>query len=122
MWCGCGSTKRTWSCEAQLVDQRPDPGGLDVAVVAARPADDQQLRIGPTERGKRAHRHVGALQRLDAPDEQQHRCIGVERQRPTCARAFAGGEEGVLDAGSDDLDPPAGSPYSRRNCSSSACS
>ena len=105
MWCGCGGTNRTWSCEAELVDELVGAVDLAVALGAARPADDQQQRVGPAELGERPDRHVGTLQRLDAPDEQQHRpSIG----RSSAARApdlLAGREEGVLDAGRDDLDP-----------------
>ena len=49
-----------------------------VALVAARSADDEELGIGTAERGEGPHRHVGALERLDATDEQQHR---VRRRR-----------------------------------------
>ena len=59
--------------------------------------------------GERTHRDIGALQRLDAPDEQQHRTIEwAGRARLRAPAAIARREERVLDSGRDDLDPARG--------------
>ena len=61
--------------QTQLVDERHHAVELGIALGSAGTADDQQDGIAATQRGERAHRHVGTLQRLDAANEQQHRHV-----------------------------------------------
>ena len=79
------------------------------ALGAAGAADDDERGVGPAERGQRAHGDVEALQRLDAPDEQEHGAVAEVEvvQRGAGAVAGAGREEGVVDAGRDELDAAA---------------
>ena len=58
------------------------------------------------ERGERTDGDVGRLQRLDPPDEQHHRHVGRQPDRPARAGAVARREEGVLDGRRHDLDAP----------------
>ena len=90
--------------QPEFVDQRMGAQGLDVALHAARAADDDQSSPGIAECCESPNRHVGTLERLDAPDEQQQRSVEVEPQGVTCARLVARSEECVLDAWSDDLE------------------
>ena len=91
--------------QAELVDQLVGALDLGVALGTARAADDQQEGVGSAERVQRPDRHVGPLQRLDPTDEQDHRHVGrADRAQPGAA-LVARREEGVLDAGRDDLDP-----------------
>ena len=62
--------------------------------------------MGSGQLVQRPHRHVDALERLDAPDEQQHGVV-VETERGeglAGAALVAGREEGVVDTGRHDLD------------------
>jgi hypothetical protein len=104
MWCGCGSTNRHAIVEPEFVDECVGPHRLDVALGSAGSADDDEAGTRVAERGKRPDRHVGALERLDAPDEQQQRSVDVEAERTAGPRLVAGREERVLDAWSDDLE------------------
>src|SRR4029079_605638 len=49
-------------------------------------------------------RDVGALQRLDATDEQQHGRVERKAECVACTAALTGRQEGVFDTGGDDLD------------------
>jgi hypothetical protein len=107
--------------EAELVDERHHLLDLGVAVLTAGAADDDKGRVRAVERGEGAHGDVDALERLDPPDEQQHR-LGpqAEAQRTAGSHAVTRGEERVLHARRHDLDParrvavvPAELPFSR---------
>ena len=91
--------------EPELGDQRVQRCDLGLAVGAARAADDHERGAVLVEHlGQRAHREVGALQRLDATDEQQR---PARRGGRACRRAAArspGENTVVVDAGRDDLD------------------
>ncbi len=61
---------------------------------------------GRSQRGQRAHGDVHPLQRLDPPDEQQHRLrTQPQPERAAGPHPVPGREEGVLDAGRHDLHP-----------------
>ena len=75
-----------------------------VAVGAAGAADEDQHGVVSVQPGERPYGHVGALERLDPPDEQQDRPVGGEAERAARAAAVTGGEEGVLDRRRHDLD------------------
>ncbi len=55
------------------------------------------------ERGQRPHRDVEPFERLDAPDEEQHRMV-AEPERGPRAAAIARREERVIDTRGHDLD------------------
>ncbi len=90
--------------QTQFVDQGVRPHGLDVTFEPARPTDDHELGTRIAERGERPDRNVGALERLDAPDEQQQRTIEIEAERSASTGLVARGEERMLDARRDDLE------------------
>ena len=90
--------------QPEFVDQRVCAHGLDIAFDAARAADDDESRLRIAERGQRPNRNVGTLERLDAPDEQEHRSVEVESERSTRSGLITRSEERVLDAWGDDLE------------------
>ncbi len=80
-----------------------------VAGSAAGTSDDGELRRSATdsvvaELGERAHGDLDALERLDPTDEHQQWRIAEPEGAAGC-RLVARGEQGVFDAGRDDLDP-----------------
>ena len=75
--------------EPELGDHRVQVRELGVAVGPTRAADDHQLGVRVVHLGERADREVGALESLDATDEQQHRSIGQAELAPRRA-AVAG--------------------------------
>src|SRR5207302_5519168 len=80
------------------------PGELKIAVGTAGPTDDDEAGGGVAlEIGQRPHGDVGALEALDAADEEKH---GAVAQPEYGARrgAGTGRERAVVDAGSNDLD------------------
>jgi hypothetical protein len=81
---------------------------LVVAGRPARPADDHEHGVRPAQLRQGADRHVGPLERLDPPDEQDDRAVDRQADRPTGAGAVARGEEGVLDGRRHDLDAARG--------------
>ena len=90
--------------EAEPGDERVQPLDLALPVGTARATDHEQPRASVAERGQGANRHVDPLERLDAPDEQQHGAAVVELERGACATPRPGREERVLHAGGHDLD------------------
>ena len=105
--------------DAEVGDQLPASASL-VAVDAAGATDDHQHGVAAGRAGQGADRHVGRLERLDPPDEQQHRAVGGQAERAPGAAPVAGGEEGVLDGRRDDLDAPGGVAVQPRNWRSSS--
>ena len=91
--------------EPQRGHECADAGQLSLAVGPAGAAHHHQHGVAAAQRSERPHGHVQALQRLDAPHEQQH---GLATQVEGAARpaAVAGGEERVLHPGGHDLDAP----------------
>ena len=73
--------------QTELGDECVSARRLDIAVLAARTADDQQLSVGSIELGECSNRDVGPLERLDAPNEQQHQAIGFDVDRAEIGRA-----------------------------------
>ena len=63
------------------MDELVEPLELRGSVRPARPADDEQHGGRVVERGEGPHREVGALQRLDAPDEEERRTDRRDRAR-----------------------------------------
>ena len=108
-WCGHRRDHADLVAHAELGDELVDAVDLGGAVGAAGAADHDEPGVGPAQRGERADRDVEALERLDATDEEEHRAVAevevVERGARTVA--WAGREEGVVDAGRHELDPAA---------------
>src|SRR5579884_139119 len=91
--------------DAQRAGDVAEMRELAVAVRAARTAHDEEQRAWVVERGERLDREVRTLQRLDAPDEQEHPPV-TDAERVARTRAVgvvAGREQLVVDAGRDDL-------------------
>ncbi len=90
--------------QAELVDEVVRPLDLDVAVGTTGTADDEQQRIATAERMEGTDRDVGALERLDAPDEQDDRRVGRQVECNSRSALITRREERVLDTRRDDLD------------------
>ena len=90
----------------QLVDELVELEEGGGSLGTARAADDHERGLDPAAQQARQglHRDVGALERLDAPDEEQQRPVGGQRQGPASLDVVAGGEEGVVDARRHDGD------------------
>ena len=75
----------------------------------AGPADDHQpvgLPAVLEQLGQRLDRHVGALERLDAADEEQQAAVEGEAEGAAGLGPVARAEERVVDAGRHDADAP----------------
>ena len=105
-------TRRSWGCggheahprvEPELADQRVQVRELGFAVGTTGAADDHELGARVVHLRERADREVGALESLDATDEQQQRSIAQAELSPRRA-AVAGREHQVVDAGCDHFD------------------
>ena len=66
--------------EIELVDERPNPRHLDLAVGPTRSSDHEQRRVTASQRLERTERDVDALQGLDASDEQQNLSCWTDSQ------------------------------------------
>ena len=77
---------------------------LGLTLGTARPTHHEERGARCVEPGERFDREVDALERLDAPDEQEHG-MGVEPQRAARLGLVARREEGGVDTLRDDDDP-----------------
>ena len=86
-------------------DEGAGSGHLGIAALTALAShgDEHRVGMGRTELGQRLDGDGQPLQRLDATDEQQHRVV-AQTQRGASPAPVARREEGVVDAGWDDLD------------------
>ena len=94
--------------QVEFVDEVVRSLRLESAALAARPAHDDQHRVGvaaPAQVTQRPNRDVGPLQRLDATHEDDQRNIEVGADGPAGTGSVARSEESVFDPGGDDLDP-----------------
>ena len=94
--------------EAELGDERVQRVDFGRAVGTARAAHDHQGRASIDQVIERPHREVGALQGLDAPDEEQGRAR--PRAEVPARSAVARREHPVVDARRDDLDRTGSAP------------
>src|SRR5947209_895998 len=88
---------------AEFVREFTDPQEFGRTVATARTAHHDQRRTRIVERVQATYGEIGALQRLDAPDEQQH-ALRVEPEAPACGLLVARREHAVVDTGGHDLD------------------
>ena len=107
MWCGCGATNRTRSATpSSAARRRAAAASASPSTPLAPPTMTSTASGMRRQRGEGADGHVGRLQRLDAPDEQDDRPVDGQPDGAPRAGPVAGGEEGVLDGRRDDLDAP----------------
>ena len=93
---GTGGTQRTRPATPRLLGEGVEPRDLGRTVGAARPADDDELGVdGRAATARQRDGDVDALQRLDAPHEEQHRPVGGAARAGVRAPARSLGENSV---------------------------
>src|SRR5262249_21645920 len=83
--------------EVEIGDERAQHAHLRLSVVPARTTHHEEGHV-TVELGERAHRQIGALEALDAPDVQEHTMLRLEAERESRRLTVARPEHALVDS------------------------